>query len=571
MLQVPLLYVTGHLIVVIVAYLFFRMLRREPDLLTRREAVFELNHRPVRIEAGEAERAASLSEAAAVDRRIEEVRQAVVDRVPLNDPPLTKVAYTLLGGLLAELEAGVFFVLSGPVALLSLPMTGWAVAAPVFAAGWIVLLHVLIGAMVSDAHRPARTVRRAKMGAVLCGITVIIGVWLTLSGRNFTDTNIVEQLAGAGLMILAALVSLCAAFCTIVATTLLEAQHHERELARLERLRNAYTRHIELLDKDLARLHVPDVRPTSSSVPPATPPPTAPAPVTATAAAPAGIITATLMVFALFGLPHATYAQVPPTGTITTASSMEAPRASVPAFARQGACEILPDLTTSVDRATFQATLTQVSAILPLIAEALRCALIRLTPFAGDLFIALEEINLPPVDDVEAACQAARPTTTSGRTVTLGLLYPNVTRAHQQEAINACIAERRHVQADTLAQRRVALAQAAEHIRVLGALNARGPCTALPQAIQRALVRSQHVLVVSDGVSTCTPPPSVTIVPADAHLLFLLVPATDAGAFDRANILLGRLNTLERLFPGARALLAPEATPSFWRQLATAK
>ncbi|MEQ1871822.1 MAG: hypothetical protein ABL961_17530, partial [Vicinamibacterales bacterium] len=262
MLSIALLYVAGHLAVVVVAYFFLRMLRREPNLPARREAVFELNHRPVRLEAGEAERAASVSEAAALDRQTDEVRQAVVDRVPLNDPPLTKVAYSLLGGLLAELEAGVFFVLSGPVALLGLSMEGWAVAAPIFAAGWIVLLHVLIGAMVSDAHRPARTVRRAKTGAVLCGLAVIIGFWLTLSGRNITDTNVVEQLAGAGLMILAALVSLCAAFCTIVATTLLEAQHHERELARLERLRNAYTRHMELVDKDLARLHDPNLPPT---------------------------------------------------------------------------------------------------------------------------------------------------------------------------------------------------------------------------------------------------------------------------------------------------------------------
>ena len=76
MLSIALLYVAGHLVVVVVAYLFFRMLRREPNLPARREAVFELNHRPVRIEAGEAERAASVSEAATVDRRTGE-REAV--------------------------------------------------------------------------------------------------------------------------------------------------------------------------------------------------------------------------------------------------------------------------------------------------------------------------------------------------------------------------------------------------------------------------------------------------------------------------------------------------------------
>jgi hypothetical protein len=572
MLSIALLYVAGHLVVVVVAYFFFRMLRREPNLPARREAVFELNHRPVRIEAGEAERAASVSEAATVDRRTGEVRQAVVDRVPLNDPPLTMVAYTLLGALLAELEAGVFFVLSGPVALLSLSMEGWAVAAPIFAAGWIVLLHVLIGAMVSDAHRPARTVRRAKTGAVLCGLAVIIGFWLTLSGRNITDTSVVEQLAGTGLMILAALVSLCAAFCTIVATTLLEAQHHERELARLERLHNAYTRHIELLDKDLARLHDPDLPPTST---PATPAVTAP--VTATAAAPPGIVPATLVLLALLGLPHISHAQTAtPTGaavTVTTATpaNTEASRASVPTFARQGACELLPDLTTSVERATFQAALAQVGTMLPRITDALHCSLIRLTPFAGDLFVTLDEIDLPQLDDADAACRTARPAPSSARSAALGLLYPSVAAARQQEAINACLAERHRAQADTLNQRRAAFGQAAERLRALGALDSRGPCTALPQAIQRALVRSQHVLVVSDGVATCTPPSTLTRVPADGHLLFLLVPPGDVGTFDRANLLLDRLNALDRLFPGARALLAPEATPSFWRQLSATK
>jgi len=39
----------------------------------------------------------------------------------------------------------------------------------------------------------------------------------------------------------------------------------------------------------------------------------------------------------------------------------------------------------------------------------------------------------------------------------------------------------------------------------------------------------------------------------------------------RANLLTNRLNDLERLFPGARALLAPEATLSFWVQLGNAK
>jgi hypothetical protein len=47
--------------------------------------------------------------------------------------------------------------------------------APAFAAAWIVLMHVLLGWAVGDKHRPARTLRRAKVGAGLCGCAVIVG------------------------------------------------------------------------------------------------------------------------------------------------------------------------------------------------------------------------------------------------------------------------------------------------------------------------------------------------------------------------------------------------------------
>lgn len=54
--------------------------------------------------------------------------------------------------------------------------------------------------MVADKHRPARSIRRAKVGAVFSGVAVIIGTWLTLSGRNITNAEVVEQLAGLGLL-----------------------------------------------------------------------------------------------------------------------------------------------------------------------------------------------------------------------------------------------------------------------------------------------------------------------------------------------------------------------------------
>src|SRR5438552_971557 len=104
MLSALFLYVAGHVIIAGVAYLFVRLLRREPDLTARRNAILELNHRPARIEAGEAELAASKAEVAKLDRRVAEVRAILVDRVPLDDPPATKWAFAWLALILIELE-----------------------------------------------------------------------------------------------------------------------------------------------------------------------------------------------------------------------------------------------------------------------------------------------------------------------------------------------------------------------------------------------------------------------------------------------------------------------------------
>jgi hypothetical protein len=73
------LYLGGHMLVAIMACLFYQLLRREPNLLARREAIFELNHRPERIEAGEAELTASRGELKSLDRRAGEIQAVLVD------------------------------------------------------------------------------------------------------------------------------------------------------------------------------------------------------------------------------------------------------------------------------------------------------------------------------------------------------------------------------------------------------------------------------------------------------------------------------------------------------------
>ena len=154
-----------------------------------------------------------------------------------------------------------------------------------------------------------------------------------MSGRNLTDTAVIEQMAGAGLMILAGLVSVCAAFCSLVATTLLEARHHERERTRLVGLRDQYTRHIDLIEKDLARLQKPpDEADTHDSIAPAPEPPKTPP--AAAAAVPPGIIPTALILVCLLGIPALLRAQATNQKPAVAAITAEAPsRASGPAFA----------------------------------------------------------------------------------------------------------------------------------------------------------------------------------------------------------------------------------------------
>lgn len=301
LLPVSLWYLVGHALVVVVALVCFKYIRREPNLVARRDAVFELNSKPARIEAGQAELSTSKSDLQRLDHLIAQVRDKIDTYVRLDDPPSTLIAYCLLALILAEGEAAVLLLLSGPTHFLGLSLVIWAFASVPVAFVWITLLHVLLGAMLTDKHRPSRTVRRAKVGAVTCDAAVVLGAWMTLSGRNLTDADLVAELAGVGLMTLSILLSLTAAFCSIIASTVYEAQSHDRTLDRHEQRRNAYLRHTELVEKDVVRLTTPpEPAPASTAAVSPVAPPTP----TANAAAPAGIVPA-LIILALLLLPVA--------------------------------------------------------------------------------------------------------------------------------------------------------------------------------------------------------------------------------------------------------------------------
>ena len=112
----------------------------------------------MRIEAAQTELVASKAEAAVISKRVERTDAKVAAALPLDDPPSTVAAYGLVACILAEGEAGLVWLLSGPVKFLSLSSEDWAFAAPPFAAAWIVLMHVLLGWAESiSTARPARS------------------------------------------------------------------------------------------------------------------------------------------------------------------------------------------------------------------------------------------------------------------------------------------------------------------------------------------------------------------------------------------------------------------------------
>ncbi len=74
---------------------------------------------------------------------------------------------------------------------------------------------------------------------------------------------------------------------------------------------------------------------------------------------------------------------------------------------------------------------SQTAGMMYLIADTLNCSVIRLTPFASDLFISIDEFSVPSVADPLPRWQAAPPAATSARSQALGLLYPGVAATHQ--------------------------------------------------------------------------------------------------------------------------------------------
>lgn len=525
-------FAAGHILVGIVVGTFLYLLRQEPPLAARRAAVLELTHRPARLDAGRAELARTRADQTAVTRDLTRDRQRLADWLPLDDTPGGAWKFGIVAGLLAELEAILFLLYSISSGFGNAPSWLLAIIAPPAAVTTVLLMHVMLAAAFGSRHRPSRTLRRARAGSVLGTLAVIMAIWAVLGGRNLTDPKAIETLTGLGLIMLASTTSLAGGFAALVATTLLEERRLDRGVARLEARAQALDDHYALIAADLDRLGNNSPEPPSGGF-----------------AVPTSIVPTVLLALLL--------------GTVVSASAESSEVATN--FSRSGACELLLDLTTSVNPLARQRALFQTREELPTMVDALGCTIVRIVPFSGDLLLDLTEIALPAVVDPAVTCREAAAAPMSGVMRTTALLYPTVSAARDREARTTCETQLTPQRQQQLAAHQQALAHAAAALEQTAQLTPRGNCTALTLAVQRALQRAQHVVVITDGENSCPTPTTSTALGGTTTLLFLLVPSNHDSP-DGPQALLTRLAALQAAFPRSRALLLPELTPSFWRR-----
>jgi hypothetical protein len=505
-------------------------LRRQPALAARRAAVLEITHRPTRIEAARSELARTRSEMNTTCRELQKLRQRLADWLPLEDTPGSAWRFFFIAGVLGLLESLLFLLYGLGSGFGSAPAWLLALIAPPAASITILLMHVLLAATFASRHRPARTLLRARVGLAIAILAVIISIWAVLGGRNITDVHTIETLTAMGLMALTSVVSLAGGFSALIATTLLQEQWLERTVASLEVQHQALEEHYAVIEADLARIENAAQQPTSAGF-----------------AAPPAIVP--ILCLALLA-PKLSKAQSPQPASL---------------FARSGACELLVDLTTSVNPIARLSALSHTRDNLAGMADALDCKVIRIVPFSGTLMDDVTEVSIPPILDWHAACHDSAPISSSAVTGATIILYPSVGEEHAREARQNCETRVATQHQQQLTAHHQALAQVASALDRTAALSPRGNCTALNLAVRRALLRAQHLIVITDGINTCPTPSLNKPLDTAATLMFLIVPSK-ADSPDAPEDVFGRLDALQNAFPGSRALLLPELTPSFWRQ-----
>lgn len=488
------------------------------------------------------------------------------------------------------------------------------------------MVHGFVNLAIRDPHRPGRTLRRAKLGALLT-VALLLAFAATFrlgSGADTTNAEMIEGLVGLSLWCLAGFAGVAAAFCSVTALTHFSDAWNGRQISRLELLLDKYEHHTAELNRDVEALSrdassraagtavglsTPDsetrgTRENSTSPPaPAVPSdPRRPVPTSTASHAAILILSITALAGQACAYDRETAAQhltlreriveasLPArTAGIATASDdtrdttpatleTAAPKGAAAAagsLVPAGSCEILIDTSSSTHDESRHAAVSAVMTALPDLTQSLACSVLRVAPFSGDAYEPLWETTLAPLSDPGADCalQARQPAPTGGTSRLVEAVYPVMAEARSRRAAETCLAAQRAQASLTLAARDRALAEAGQRLLAVQDGPPRGHCTALNEVAARALRRSQGVVVITDGWSSCPSGPRAPAgedstlglpVPTTSLLLFALVPSKTNSDERGAEADIREAN-LERVFPGSRTYLFNELTPTFWR------
>jgi len=503
----------------------------------------------------------SKTEQTKVERELESTQMQVNDQIDVADTHELRreiIYYGALALVAWFADAAVLTVLNGWARVANQSSDVLAFAAPIVAAGFMWMLHGGMDATVGRHHRHDLTRKYARGMVATTAFLVVLSFWAVLSGRS--ADLIPEEWAIAVVSVsfwaLPLGLAVLAGAAGVVCISAWNEAAPRYRLAELQALQQAYRQHITALEAQLAQLDGPDG---SGS----------PAPV-----GPALAVIITLLVVSAFKEPaHAAPSSIAGAvpinlmDTVTSARSAP-PGLLTPARTRDG-CEQETDVSRSVGPTTQVDIQRSLAAIIPLFANTFRCSVMRVSGFSGDgLRQPVQEYWLPVVTLADRQC----PMKKSARKNVAEALYPGLAeRAHDDAASQCAAIVQAHV-SEIVKARNAALGTVIRAQKAIGDTKAMGGCSAIFQAIGRALTRSQRIVVVTDAEQDCAwysnadGSPVVVPVPPEATLVVLLVPKNDE-RLSSSDAMFIRGAQLTNIFPGAQIIPLGQATPSFWHSL----
>lgn len=565
--DVVLMSVASQLALALCVYIGWRALNRRPDLAARLAAVREYSSRKARVECARVALERSVAERAALGRLLDRARQVVRD-VDGQQLTIEGIGFVLVSLVLFEGDNALMTLLNGGSAMFGMRFEGWAIGSPWIVAAVFMGLHMLVSMAIADPNRPARTRRLARLGALSTGVLVFGAMWASLSGRgaDFGETGWAGDAIQWSLWILAGVLAVCGGFTTVLATESLRQARLAERVIELETRDEEYVRCIATLEREIEIYGDSDMDDHGGST-------------GSSRLSNVARNVAALCVVLLIG-------GVGPAAAGVTAGALSvhdgvavgtdqagANAKAMPSWLTQDPapvrdeCDILLDVSNSTAKPRRVVAAKQLASVLPSILGVRGCRIVRLSAFSGDGPLqTLNEFTLPAWPP-HTSCE----TPASGGTSLAQLMYPDLQRIQRRKAHADCQSKQATAAAAAEQLWRSAVGSIGERLISLADTPPVGRCTPLYQTTLRAVHRSQHVVVASDGHHTCRwyqredGSPWSQAVPPLSSLVFVLLPH-DSEIDDAVGEAAERAAAVLRIFPGAVVRLLNEATESYWQR-----